>query len=94
MRFPSRALPVRFRNRSPAPAIMGASEEESRRPEPGTEGREAPELIDAVIFDTDGALVQTERMRARASARAAIELRPDGVAEDEVGAPGVLAGDA
>lgn len=35
--------------------------------------------MDAVIFDLDGTLIQTEKLKARSYARAAEELRPDGV---------------
>lgn len=37
-----------------------------------------------MIFDLDGTLVQTERLKAISYARAAIELRPDGLKEEEV----------
>lgn len=41
-------------------------------------------MIEAVIFDLDGTLVQTERLNARAHERAIAELRPDPVTEAEV----------
>jgi HAD superfamily hydrolase (TIGR01549 family) len=41
-------------------------------------------VIDAVIFDLDGTLVQTERLKSISYARAAVELRPDAVTESEV----------
>ncbi len=41
-------------------------------------------MIEALIFDLDGTLVQTERLKALSYARAAIELRPGAVDEDEV----------
>lgn len=41
-------------------------------------------MIEAVVFDLDGTLVQTERLKALSYARAAVELRPDEVTEDEV----------
>ena len=34
-------------------------------------------MILAVIFDLDGTLVETEELKARSYARAAIELRPE-----------------
>ncbi len=40
--------------------------------------------IRAVVFDLDGTLVQTERLKARSYAQAAIELCPRGVSEAEV----------
>lgn len=40
-------------------------------------------MIRAVIFDLDGTLVKTERIKARAYARAAVELRP-GLSESRV----------
>ncbi len=41
-------------------------------------------VIEAWIFDLDGTLVQTERLKALSYARAAIELRPGEIDEDEV----------
>jgi len=41
-------------------------------------------MIRAMIFDLDGTLVQTERLKAISYARAAAELRPDAVTEDAV----------
>ncbi|MFT7584606.1 MAG: beta-phosphoglucomutase [Cellvibrionaceae bacterium] len=41
-------------------------------------------MIEAMIFDLDGTLVQTERLKAISYARAAIELCPICVTEDEV----------
>lgn len=41
-------------------------------------------MIRAMIFDLDGTLVQTERLKAISYARAAMELRPDAVTEDAV----------
>jgi HAD superfamily hydrolase (TIGR01509 family) len=41
-------------------------------------------MINAVIFDLDGTLVQTERLKAISYARAAMELRPDAVTENAV----------
>lgn len=41
-------------------------------------------MIEAVIFDLDGTLVQTERLKALSYARAAVELRPDDLTESEV----------
>lgn len=40
--------------------------------------------INAFVFDLDGTLVQTERLKARSYAKAAVELCPDSVTEDEV----------
>ena len=40
-------------------------------------------MIHAMIFDLDGTLVQTERLKALSYARAAVELRP-GIAEPDV----------
>ena len=40
-------------------------------------------MIRAMIFDLDGTLVQTERLKAHSYARAAVELRPD-LQEDDV----------
>lgn len=41
-------------------------------------------MIRAVIFDLDGTLVQTERLKAIAYGRAAVELCPRTIAEDDV----------
>lgn len=41
-------------------------------------------MINAMIFDLDGTLVQTERLKAISYAKAAMELRPDAVTEDAV----------
>lgn len=41
-------------------------------------------MIQAMVFDLDGTLVQTERLKARSYARAAIELCPYTISEDEV----------
>jgi len=41
-------------------------------------------MIRAMIFDLDGTLVQTERLKAESYARAAVELRPDAVQEATV----------
>jgi HAD superfamily hydrolase (TIGR01509 family) len=41
-------------------------------------------MIKAVIFDLDGTLVQTEPMKALSHARAAVELSPRALSEDEV----------
>jgi beta-phosphoglucomutase len=41
-------------------------------------------MIRAMIFDLDGTLVQTERLKAISYARAAMELRPDAVTEEAV----------
>jgi beta-phosphoglucomutase len=38
----------------------------------------------ATIFDLDGTLVQTEALKAQSYARAAVELRPDAIAERDV----------
>ena len=38
----------------------------------------------AAIFDLDGTLVQTEALKARSYARAAVELRPDAVAAQDI----------
>ncbi len=40
--------------------------------------------INAFVFDLDGTLVQTERLKARSYAKAAVELCPEDVTEDEV----------
>jgi len=41
-------------------------------------------MIEAVIFDLDGTLVQTEKLKAISYARAAVELCPDTLEEEEV----------
>ena len=41
-------------------------------------------MIRAMIFDLDGTLVQTERLKAISYAQAAVELRPDTVTEAAV----------
>jgi len=41
-------------------------------------------MIRAVVFDLDGTLVQTERLKALSYARAAVELRPGAFAEGDV----------
>lgn len=41
-------------------------------------------MIEAMIFDLDGTLVQTERLKALSYAKAAIELCPICVTEEEV----------
>ena len=41
-------------------------------------------MIQAMIFDLDGTLVQTEKLKARSYSRAAVELCPYAVDEDEV----------
>jgi HAD superfamily hydrolase (TIGR01549 family) len=41
-------------------------------------------MIRAMIFDLDGTLVQTERLKANSYARAAVELCPYNVSEEEV----------
>lgn len=41
-------------------------------------------MITAVIFDLDGTLLETEELKALSYARAAVELRPDAVREEEV----------
>lgn len=41
-------------------------------------------MITAMIFDLDGTLVQTERLKAISYARAAVELRPGAVTEEAV----------
>lgn len=41
-------------------------------------------MIRAMIFDLDGTLVQTERLKAISYARAAIQLRPNDITETEV----------
>jgi len=41
-------------------------------------------LYEAVIFDLDGTLVQTEKLKAISYARAAHGLRPDGIKESDV----------
>lgn len=41
-------------------------------------------MIEALIFDLDGTLVQTERLKALSYARAAVELRPGALTEEAV----------
>jgi beta-phosphoglucomutase len=41
-------------------------------------------MIRAMIFDLDGTLVQTEKLKAASYARAAVELRPDTLLEEQV----------
>ena len=41
-------------------------------------------MLDAIIFDMDGTLVQTERLKAMSYAKAAIELCPICITEEEV----------
>lgn len=41
-------------------------------------------MITAVIFDLDGTLLETEELKALSYARAAAELRPDDVSEEDV----------
>ena len=41
-------------------------------------------MIEAIIFDLDGTLVQTERLKAISYGRAAVELRPDDLTVEEV----------
>ncbi len=41
-------------------------------------------MIRAIVFDLDGTLVQTERLKAISYARAAVELCPKSITEDEV----------
>jgi len=41
-------------------------------------------MIRAVIFDLDGTLVQTERLKSLSYARAAVELCPRTITEEEV----------
>jgi len=41
-------------------------------------------MIQAVIFDLDGTLVQTERLKAISYAQAAVDLRPDAVRREDV----------
>lgn len=41
-------------------------------------------MIEAMIFDLDGTLVQTEKLKALSYARAAIELCPHSITEDDV----------
>lgn len=41
-------------------------------------------MIQAVIFDLDGTLVETERLKALSYARAAVELRPHDLTEEDV----------
>ena len=41
-------------------------------------------MIDAIIFDLDGTLVKTERLKALSYAKAAVELCPHSISENEV----------
>ena len=41
-------------------------------------------MIDAFVFDLDGTLVQTERLKAQSYARAAVDLCPDAIEESDV----------
>ena len=41
-------------------------------------------MIQAMIFDLDGTLVQTERLKAISYAQAAVELCPDALTEAQV----------
>jgi len=41
-------------------------------------------MIDAFVFDLDGTLVQTERLKAQSYARAAVDLCPDVIEESDV----------
>ena len=41
-------------------------------------------MIKAILFDLDGTLVKTEQIKARSYARAAVELRGEGLREEEV----------
>lgn len=41
-------------------------------------------MIQAMVFDLDGTLVQSEKLKARSYAEAAKELRPEAIEEDEV----------
>jgi len=41
-------------------------------------------MIRAVVFDLDGTLIQTERLKAQSYARAAVELAPEAVTEADV----------
>ena len=41
-------------------------------------------MIDTMIFDLDGTLVQTEKLKARSYAQAAVELCPDCTTYDAV----------
>lgn len=41
-------------------------------------------MIEAMIFDLDGTLVQTERLKAISYARAAVELCPDDISREQV----------
>jgi len=41
-------------------------------------------MINAMVFDLDGTLVQTERLKAQSYAQAAVELCPRSVTDDEV----------
>lgn len=41
-------------------------------------------MLRAVIFDFDGTLIQTERLKGKAYALAAVQLKPDQLSEEEV----------
>lgn len=41
-------------------------------------------MIRAVVFDLDGTLIQTERLKAQSYARAAVQLKPGAFTEDDV----------
>ncbi|MBS3751248.1 MAG: HAD hydrolase-like protein, partial [Anaerolineales bacterium] len=41
-------------------------------------------MIESMIFDLDGTLVQTEKLKALSYAQAVLELCPDEIQEDEV----------
>ncbi|MFU8826624.1 MAG: HAD family hydrolase [Brevefilum sp.] len=41
-------------------------------------------MIRAVVFDLDGTLIQTERLKAQSYAQAAVQLKPDSLTEQEV----------
>lgn len=41
-------------------------------------------MIEAMVFDLDGTLVQTEKLKARSYAKAAVELCPDNISEETV----------
>lgn len=63
------------------PAILSFHKIISRVKSAETEGEV---VIKAFIFDLDGTLVETERLKAISYARAAVELCPDCTTEDEV----------
>ena len=41
-------------------------------------------MVDAMIFDMDGTLLKTERLKAISYAKAAVKLCPDDITEEEV----------